>query len=505
MRLKNIFRNSFFSILSQVILIAVGFFSQRVMNLTMGEELVGMNSVISNILAILSVSEMGIASAVVYHLYRALAEQNEEQIAGLMNLYRKAYGIFASVITVLGLCVLPFVHLFLNENSFSIGFVRLVYLLWLVRTVLSYLLSYKRSILIADQKEYIVSILTLFANVLNYSMIIVLLQLTKNYPLVLVLNIVVEAAINLWISAYVDKKYPYLRRLAKSPMEKNMFQKVLGDIKNIFVTRLSSKLLVSTDSLIISGFISVGIVGLYSNYCLITQSIINIMLAFMNALQPSVGNLFIEENREKDYQVLRQISFVFFLVVSFSSVCLFSLMTPFVTDFWLTNNYELDMPIVLCCVVNYYMMTIGLPLQMVMSVTGLFKKERNLSILVAVFNLGLSLLLVKPFGVVGVQIGTFAAYLIQIIYRIRVFFKEYLQMDFKIYVREYLEYGILTVVETALAYMLVSSFYREGSVLLFAAAIVVCVLVPCVLNLLLYSRSWRWKSILNMGKGLLGR
>ncbi len=156
MRLKNLLRNSFFSLLSQFALIIIGFFSQRVVVMTMGENLVGMNSVISNIIAILSVSELGIASAIAYYLYEALAVRDEARITSLMNLYRRAYGLFALVITATGLCVMPFVHVFLKENRFPIGYVRLIYCLWLARTVLSYLLSYKRSILIADQKEYIV-------------------------------------------------------------------------------------------------------------------------------------------------------------------------------------------------------------------------------------------------------------------------------------------------------------------------------------------------------------
>lgn len=504
MRLKFVVKNSFFNIASQVILILVGFFSQRVMNLRIGEELVGMNSVISNILALLSVSELGIASAVIFHLYRALAEQNEEQIAGLMKLYRKAYGIFAAFISVAGLCVLPFVHLFLRENSFSMHYVRVVYVLWLIRTVLSYLLSYKRSLLIADQKEYIVSIFVLLTNVINHSMIIVLLQFTKNYPLVLLLNIFVEVAINLWISCYVDKKYPYLKKLAKQPVESLIFHKIMRDIKNIFVTRLCAKLLLSTDSLIISGFVSVVKVGLYSNYCLITQSVVNIMLALTSGLKPSVGNMFVEGNQKKNYEVLRQITFVYFLIVSMCSVCLLGLMTPFVTDFWLNNNYGLTLPIVVLCVVNFCVTSIGFPLELVMGVTGLFQKERNLSIIIAIINLVISLALVKPLGIVGVQLGTLAAYLIQIIYRTRVFFKDYLKLGAVQYVKELFEYGMLIVLETVAVYCMVTSFYKERSFLHFIAAGVVCVIVPCLVNLLLYCRSWRLRSVLNMGVELVG-
>ena len=173
MRIKNAFRNSIFSILGQIILIVVGFFSQRVMNLKLGEELVGMNSVISNILALLSVTELGLSVAVVYHLYRAIADQNEKQIASLMNLYRRSYYVFAAVIGGLGLLLCPFIHVFLRKNSFTLGYIRVIFLLWLLKTVASYLLSYRRSMLIADQKEYVVSIGTLIASGMQYIFIIV--------------------------------------------------------------------------------------------------------------------------------------------------------------------------------------------------------------------------------------------------------------------------------------------------------------------------------------------
>lgn len=505
MRLKNVFRNSFFSVLSQIILIFVGFFSQRVMNLRMGEELVGMNGVISNIISILSVSELGIASAIVYHLYRALNEKNEQQIAALMNLYRRAYYIFAAVITGLGLIVMPFVPLFLKDNSFSLEYIRIVYCLWLVRTVLSYLLSYKRSILIADQREYIVSIITLTANVLNYLTVIVILELLQNYILVLCINIIVEAVLNILISCYVDRKYPFLVKMKKEPLDKKVVLIVWRDIKNIFVTRLSSKILGCTDNMIISGFISVAAVGLYSNYCLITQSLLNIVTAFSNALQPSVGNMFIEGDNEKNYKVLRQITFVFFLMASFAAASLFSLVTPFVADFWLSRSYQLPMEVVLCCVMNLFLVTLGMPLAMMMGVTGLFDRERNLSLIVAAVNLVFSLTLVKPLGIVGVLAGTFASYCIQIIFRIRVFFRQYLNISCRRYVGDMLQYCVLAALETGVTYMLTVEVYRQGSFLSFLLLMIICVILPNMMNCVIFIRSWRLKSlvgILRDGKAL---
>ncbi len=503
MRLKNIFRNSFFGLMSQIVLILIGFFSQRVMNLIMGEELVGMNSVISNIIAILSVSELGIASAIVFHLYRALADKDEEKIASLMNLYRRAYYIFASVITLLGLLILPFVHLFLKENTFSLSYIRLIYLLWLVRTSLSYLLSYKRSILIADQKEYIVSIVTLLINILNYGSIIVILLLWQNYQLALLLNIFVETALNLWIIQYVNRQYPFLKKHRKKPLEKTMVRTIFGDIKNIFISRLSSKLLVSTDNLIISSFISVGVVGRYANYSLITQSVSNLMISLSNAVQPSVGNMFTEENQEKNYQVLRQITFVFFLLAAFCSASLMSLSTRFVTDIWLTKNYRLDTEVVIFCVVNCYCFILSLPTAMMMTVSGMFDKERNISVFYALANLVISLALVKPFGVTGVLLGTFASYLVQIISRIRIFFRNYLHKSSRQYVLDMLEYGFLAVLEAAGTYAAVAFVYQDGGFVRFFLSMIVCAVLPNAVNLLLFWKSWRMQSIFGMVRSIL--
>ena len=149
MRLKKLMKNGFFSLLSQMVLLFFGFFSQRAMTLYMGKELVGMNGVVSNVIAILSVSELGISTAIIYHLYSVLAVKDKKGISALMNLYRRAYQIFALMISVLGLLLLPFIHLFMKDNSYSVSYVRVLYLLWLFRTMISYPLSYKKSLLIA--------------------------------------------------------------------------------------------------------------------------------------------------------------------------------------------------------------------------------------------------------------------------------------------------------------------------------------------------------------------
>lgn len=503
MRLKSAVKNIFFGILGQVVLILVGFFCQRTMNLLMGAELVGMNGVFSNVIAILSVSELGISTAVVYNLYATIARGDERESAALMNLYRKAYRIFALVILGIGLAAMPFVHLLLKNVDYSLGYIRLVFIMWLVRTALSYLLSYKRSMLIADQREYIVSIATLIVNVLNYSSTILILELSRNYVLALGVNIAVEAASNLWLTGYVNRKYPYLVRMRGEPLDRKIVSKVMDNIKNIFVTRLFSKLLLSTDNIIVSGFISTMIAGLYSNYCLVTQSLLNIMVALAGAIKPTLGHLFLEQDKKKDAAALRLVTFLFFMGVSTASVCVFCLITPFVGDFWLSEKYLMGMGFVALSVGQFFFTVMGLPLEAVMGVTGLFDRERNVAVIVAAVNLTVSLLLVVPLGILGVVAGTIAAYLVQISCRMRLFFRVYVEQSPLAYLSDLLQYILLTCGEIAFFYWVSLRLYRQGNILHFVLTAAVCALGSLALNLALFARSKRMRELLRLGRGLL--
>ena len=495
MRLKNIFKNSFYSMISQAALLLLGFFSQRVMNLYIGKELVGLNGVISNVINMLSVTELGVSTAIVFYLYSALAQKDEEQIAALMNLYRKAYHIFALVVSGLGVILLPFIHLFMNESSYTIGYIRLLYGIWLAKTVLSYLLSYKKSLLIADQKEYIVSIATLIINVVNYSAIILIVRFTRHYIPALLINIVVEVVLNLWVSLYVDRKYPFLHRFRKQKVERNLLKKIFRDLKHIFISKISQNLLNCTDNLIVSSGISVAVTGLFMNYTLITRSVSNVLTILSNTIQPTIGNLFTEEDYEKDYQTLRQLTFLFFCLATVASVGLFSLITPFVTDFWLGKGYEMGKTVVWMCIIVCVTRVLGLPLCIVLSVSGMFKEERNLSIITAIVNLGASLILIRFIGLAGVLLGTFLAYAIQIVYRLVVFFRNYLQMTCWRYVLDLLEYVGLMIVETWVLQYGISAIYRHGSLLSFACCFLLCCVIPLALNALIYCRSWRFRSM----------
>ena len=457
MRSRYILKNSIFSIFSQILMILLGFVSTRVLNLVLGEALLGVNGVIANVLGILSVSDLGFTTALSYHLYKSLYEKDDERTAALMALFRKVYRIIALIIFTAGMAILPFAHLIMKENPFPLTYVRILYFLWLMKSVLSYLLGYRRVLLAADQKEYIVSIGNMFAYVLNYSSIIVIVSLFGNYLLALSIGIMGEALTNIFINIYANKHYPYLKEKLSVPS--SAFTKVFSDVKNIFVSKICRHILNSTDNLIISGIISVRMTGLFNNYILIYNSVTGIIIALSNSIQPSMGNLFAEGNKTYDKDALEKMQFMFFLVAAFVSSSLCALLEPFIGGIWLNTRYVLGAPFAACMAAYAAILILSLPISVCMGTSGLFKKDKTISVVMAVTNIAISIGLISPLGVSGVVIGTIISLLFQMGMRIYYFFRDFLGMGVGGFLGNIFLYFLLTVIETALTFLCVRAVY----------------------------------------------
>ena len=504
MRAKNIGKNSFFSIFTQALIILAGFFSQRVINVRLGTELVGLNGVASNVIAVFSVTELGLSTAIVFHLYGALAGGDKERIAALMNLYRRAYAGVAGTIALLGFGFLPFVHLFMRENHFELSYVRLIYGLWLVKTILGYLLSYKRSMIIADQKEYVSSLATMAISIFNYVSVIVIVSLWGNYEWALMASIVFEAVINLGISFYVDRAYPYLKKWRKTAPARELVTKVFGDVKYLFVTRIAQKLLTCTDNLITSSFINLSIVGFYSNYCMITQSLINVLQALSNALAPTIGNVIVKKDAERDEELLTVFTFGFFFLAAIIFCGVAGMASLFVGRVWLGEEFLLPACVVFFMALNCMLYVMLLPIGVFVSASGMFRIEKKVAMTAALVNLGLSLALVKPFGILGVLAGTLAAYVILFAGKTIGFYRFYLERSSRRYLLQMAQYVGLATGEAILSVALTGRICREYSLWRFGVGTLLCVALPAGINFLLFFRSRRFGSALRLVKGYLG-
>lgn len=403
-RIINTFRNTFFGMITQVILILLNFITRTVFVKFLNANYLGVNGLFSNILSMLSLVELGIGSAIVYSMYKPLAQKDEKAISALMNFYKKVYNCLGVVVTVLGICLIPFLNVIVN-NTNNIKDLEIIYLLFLLNTSISYFFSYKRSIISADQKEYILSKYRMYISIIKAFLQISILYLTKNFLLYLVVQILCTFLENLFVSMKADKMYPYLKKNKNIKISNKVKNDIKENVKALTIYKIGGTLLDSTDNIIISSLLNVKLVGLLSNYTLITSSLSMVLAQFSNSITASVGNFIVTENEQRHVELLNIITFVQFIFYGFSFVCLSTLFNRFII-LWIGEKYTLDFYTVIIISLNFYIVGILSPIWSFRTTMGLFKYGKYRPIFTAVLNLVVSFILGKKIGIIGVLLGT---------------------------------------------------------------------------------------------------
>lgn len=369
----------------------------------------GVNGLFTNILTVLSLAEMGVGSALVYSMYKPMAEKNVSALQAYMNFYKKVYYTIGIGVTLVGLSITPFLDFFMAERP-DISSLELIYVLYVVRTGSSYFFAYKQSIFRADQKVFYITNATTVTLVVKSIAEIIVLVTTKNFIVYLLIEVIFTFGQNVVLAFIADKKYPFLKEHNQTKLNKDTFKELAKNIRALFVHKVSSVVLNSTDSIVISKYVSVVAVGIYSNYATIITVIMHFLNTISDGILPSVGNLFATAKTEKAYSIYKGIDYMFSWMVGFCAVALYLLFNPFIL-IWAGQEYLFDEWIVAAIVVSFYIQMNMRPISMVRSANGLFYNDRYFAVAQCIINLGVSVVLVKYMGICGVFIGTSIALL----------------------------------------------------------------------------------------------
>ena len=156
-RTNNMIRNVSWSFLGQGLGILASFIVRIVFIRILGSTYLGLDGLFSNILTILSLSELGVGTAITYSLYKPLAEKDESKLKSLMALFKKVYTVIGLVIFGIGFGLTPFLSFFINDMP-DIKGLEIIYMLFVTNTAVSYFFSYKRNLILADQNRHIETI-----------------------------------------------------------------------------------------------------------------------------------------------------------------------------------------------------------------------------------------------------------------------------------------------------------------------------------------------------------
>lgn len=442
-RLQNTLRNSSVSMFCQLATSVLSFINRTFFIYFLNVTYLGVSGLFSNILSMLSLAELGIGTAIIYKLYKPLAEKDTKQIQALMNFYKNAYQVIGCIIFIVGMSLIPFLDTIVGKHE-DIPYFTFLYVLYLINSASSYFFTYKRSILSADQKEYINSLNRLVFIIIQNIVQFWVLLITRQFIAYLIVTIICTIASNLRISYICNKMYPYLRnnkehmdRAEKKDLYKYVFAQTCHQIGGVVVN--------GTDNVLITTLVDNGLlnVGIYSNYNMILGVLKSFINSIFNSAVASVGNLNVSGDSRKSKEIFNQMFFLNYLFYGFTTVCFFNL-AQFFVKLWIGEKFLLAEKVLLVVVVNYYLSGMRQSCIIYNTTLGLFWNDRYKPLFEAAINLVASIFLIKKFGMIGVFLGTVVSNL-----STNVWVEPYLlyKYGFKQKLRDYfLRYGVYTFV-----------------------------------------------------------
>lgn len=394
--------NIFFGFANQIIILVLQFLSKTVFINTLGIEYLGINGLYTNILTVLSISELGFGIAIVYNLYEPLKKGDKEEISALMNYYKKIYNRIAVSITIIGITLIPFLKYIVNTDL-ELGKLILYYILFLSNTVASYIFIYKSSILNADQKIYIQKKYNTIFLILQFVLQILILYITNNYILYLLIQVICTIINNITISNKVNKLYPYINN--KLELSNDKKKKILDNSKDLLIYKINGIILNNTDNILISMLVGTVWVGYYSNYYMVIHGISNLLLTIFSAITGTIGNLILDENKEKKENIFYILNIFSTWIFGMSSIILFTNINDFI-NIWIGESYILNTEVVYIIILNFYIVGILNPIWLFRDAAGMFKDIKIFSILNSIINIVLSVILGKVYGMFGIFLAT---------------------------------------------------------------------------------------------------
>ncbi len=382
----------------------VPFLMRTVMIHCLGVEYLGLNSLFSSILHILNLAELGVGVAMVFSMYKPVAEEDIPQICALMRLYRRYYRLIGLFIGAAGLALTPFIpHLISGEVPAGIN-VYVLYLLNLGATVVSYwLFAYRNCLLSAYQRRDVSSLITILTSAVQNVLQLFILLWMKDYYLYVIVLLLGTALNNVVTGLVTMRMFPQCRPEGElAPAEK---QQINGKIRDLFTAKLGAVVLNYADTIVMSAFLGLTVLAVYQNYYFILSAVLAVIEMMIGSITAGLGNSFVTESREKNYRDLLKFTFLFLWMTGICVCCFLGLYQPFM-EIWMGAELMLPFGLVICFAVYFYVYTLNRLLSIYKDAAGLWHQDRFNPLTCAAVNLALNLLLVKPLGLYGVQLAT---------------------------------------------------------------------------------------------------
>lgn len=470
------FLNIFAGVGGYLINTVMGFICRIIFTRCLSADYLGISGLFTNILTMLSLAELGIGSAIVYALYKPLAENDQPKIRALVQFYRKAYIVIGIVVAAIGLAMFPFLNFIVQDPPNISENLNIIYLLYLFNSAFSYFFSYRASLLQAAQKNYLVIGVNYIITILQSIFQIGILLVTSNYMLYLLIQIIGGILYNIIISYIAKRQYPFIVDKG-APLERKEIKSISRNVKYLVVNKLANMLLSNTNSIITTYFSGLATTGLMSNYGLFISTINSLLGQVFNGLTASIGNFSVTESDDRKLFLFNSLNLANFWAFGWAAIGILCCSSDLVRWFY-GEEYVLDLSIPFILAVSFYIVGLMNAVWSFKNALGLFKYGRYILIGTSFLNLGLSIYFGNHLGVFGIQAANVIARLLTSVwYEPYALFKFGLHKSPIIYLRKYIVYTIIIVITGGVC-LLICSLIKVGIVADPIIKIVICTIIP---------------------------
>lgn len=440
----------------------------------------------------LAIFELGIGSAITFSLYKPIANNDKDTIKALMNFYKKAYRIIAIIVSIVGLIITPFLPFLIKEVTVNIN-IYIIYILFLADVVCSYLMTYRRCILYADQKNYQISFTHIGCLVMMNILQLTTLAISKNYYLYLGIKIIMRVAENIVINLIVCGQYPYLSKLDNIELDKRLEREIFKKIRALLFHKIGTFFVLGSDNIIISKFIGLVEVGLYSNYYLVYKAGEQLIGQALTALTPTVGNKLAVTKSENTYEAFQKTRFAGFCMACIASTAYFVCMQPFI-QVWLGKEYLLSLLTLIMITLNLFQKLQRYAFSTFKEAAGIYHEDRFVPLVESALNIIASIILLQPFGIAGVIMGTTISGLTLWCYSYpRFVYKKLFKRSYWQYARETLGYICIFLACSAISFAITSIISFNNGIIQLLANVSISCLVSSIIIIITLHRTASFK------------
>lgn len=477
----------------------LGFICRIIFVRCLSADYLGISGLFTNILTMLSLAELGIGSAVVYALYKPLAENDKSKIASLVKFYGKTYKAIGIFIGIMGLALMPFLNIIIRDVPNIKESIYLLYFIYLFNTASTYFFSYRSSLIIAAQQNYIVGGLNYIITIIQSIVQMVYLLVTREYIGYLLIQTAGTFIYNVLISHIAVKKFPYIKDKNIQPLKEDEKKPLFRDIKDLTIYKLSGLLVNSTDNIITTFFNGLVTTGMASNYTLLTTTLSSLLNQIFNGLTASIGNYNVTESKDKQYGMFKFLNMINFWAFGWASIGILFVSNDLV-ELCFGKNYVLGIEIPFVIALNFYTVGMQNAVWTFKQTLGLFKYGKFSQIFTALLNIAFSILLGYRFGLVGILFATFIARLFtNLWYDPYVVFKHGFYKKPLKYLYSYLKYLVILFI-IAMICGISCNMISGGIVYRVILKCLICSFVHNFICILMFYRGKEFKYLKNLTK-----